>query len=155
MLNRRGLLGVLGGLIAGPSIVRASSLMAVKVTDIQHVVRITGRDAAGGEIAEYVRVMESLARGLDMEMYRAGTEAARPRFAYVTDISWTKGLLKPIVSNLPENALNGKVEERMIGLIRPSRTNGGITGDGGIKPHIVDGYYHDPVGWRSRMKNIA
>lgn len=93
--SRRGFLEILAGVIAGPSIVRASNLMPIKVTDTYHIVRIKGLDIHGNEISEYIKVVESLASGINMDGYTSATKLIQPKFKSVLDISWTKDLMRP------------------------------------------------------------
>jgi len=106
--------------------------MPIKVTDIQHLVRISGRDHDGKLIQEYIKVMETLSNGLDMASYGEKTNLVKPKFQYVTDITWTKGLIK-------STALNGNVSDRA-GICYTGRT---ATIDG----RKIDNYYHDPIAW--------
>lgn len=119
-LARRGFLGILAGVIAGPSIVKASSLMAIRVTDVQHLVRISGVDQFGKPIEEYIRVIESLKDGLDMGGYNTATELIRPRFRQVNDIIWTKGLIGP--TSLLDK-YDARIEDGQFGRVYSSRTN--------------------------------
>lgn len=117
-IARRGFLGILAGAIAGPSIIKISNLMPIKVTDINHMVRITGFDHFGHEISEYVRIVETLKDGVDMLGYSNATKLIQPRFSSVQDITWTKDLLRS------PSAFNGNVHSDFLkGRIYHSRTN--------------------------------
>ncbi len=100
-LPRRHLLAGLAAVMAAPMIVKIENIMPVKNTDLYHLVRINGFDAYNNPVSELIQLRECLVNGLDMAGYNRHLERIRPGFQCVTDISWSKGLLrvKPFALN--------------------------------------------------------
>lgn len=126
IMARRGFLAGLVSALSAPMIVRAESLMPIKVTDTFHRVLLEGMDVDGKPISRFVDVPETLKSGLDMLFYKEKCDSLRPSFMSVSSISWNKSMpLRRVIEH------NGWSEEELaaldatssLGFMRSSRTS--------------------------------
>lgn len=111
IMHRRGFLTGLIAVVSAPMIVRAESLMPIKVTDTYHPVILEGVDMFGKAIKEIINVPETLKDGLDMRFYVERCKIIRPQFSHVEGITWGKSM--PLRRTIEKN---GWTDEELIAM---------------------------------------